>query len=93
MVERKVRVVNEKGLHMRVAGSFCEQALKFKSVIEIHLDSDKILNAKSMLSILSGGIVKGQEITIRCKGVDEEEALETICGYIAKGFGEKKENS
>ncbi|HQO06227.1 MAG TPA: HPr family phosphocarrier protein, partial [Fervidobacterium sp.] len=53
------------------------EAGKFKSDIYILKDGREI-NAKSILGILSMGARKGDEITIRISGEDEEQALSRL---------------
>ena len=49
---------------------------------------DRRVNAKSLLGVLSLGIVKGTEITLIANGSDEEEAVEARAALISADFGE-----
>jgi phosphocarrier protein len=49
---------------------------------------DRRVNAKSLLGVLSMGIVKGTTITLIADGADEEEALEGLSVLVNTGFNE-----
>ena len=73
MVSREVTVNNSVGLHARPATFFIQRANSFKSSIWVEKDERRV-NAKSLLGVLSLGIVKGTSITIIADGSDEEDA-------------------
>ena len=73
------------GLHARPATFFIQRANSFKSSIWVEKD-DRRVNAKSLLGVLSLGIVKGTDITIVADGADEEEALKTLISVIESNF-------
>lgn len=77
MVSRKVMVSNVSGLHVRPAGVLVKAAESCSSRIEIIYEHN-IINAKSLLNILSASIRKGEEIELRCVGPEEEADLEKI---------------
>ena len=87
MVTKLVKIVNPTGLHMRPAGILCREAVKFKSKITFDYDGNNA-NAKSVLSVLGACIKAGDEITLKCDGPDETEALEHLVDYIANGLDE-----
>lgn len=87
MVCKEVVVKNEKGIHLRTAGVFCEEALKFKSHIEIRREG-KTLNGKSVLGLLGAGVRCQDSIEILCDGPDETEALRTLSKLVESGLGE-----
>ena len=74
MLSRDVTIVNEVGLHARPATFFIQKANTYKASIWIEKE-DRRVNAKSLLGVLSMGIVKGTAITLIADGVDESEAL------------------
>ena len=49
---------------------------------------ERRVNAKSLLGVLSLGIVKGTPITIIADGSDEEEAVAALTALIASDFAE-----
>ena len=87
MISCDVTIKNNVGLHARPATFFIQTANSYKSSICVEKD-DRRVNAKSLLDVLSLGIVKGMTITLIADGTDEEEALEGLCTLIDSGFVE-----
>lgn len=85
MIEKKVVVKNETGIHARPAGLIVREASKFKSNLTLIKD-DKEYNAKSIMSLMTMAAACGQEITVRADGEDEEEALARISEIIMSGL-------
>jgi phosphocarrier protein len=77
MLSRDVKIVNEVGLHARPATFFIQKANTFKSSIWIEKE-DRRVNAKSLLGVLSMGIVKGTVVTLIADGEDETTALDGL---------------
>ncbi len=77
MVSGKVVAKNQIGLHARPATAFVQKANEFKSSIWIEKD-ERHVNAKSLLGVLSMGIVQNTEVTVIADGVDEEAALAAL---------------
>ena len=95
MYTQNVTINNEVGLHARPATFFIQKANEFKSGIWLEKDERRV-NAKSLLGVLSLGIVKGTTITLLADGADEKEAV-TAPGpgggrAVHKNFGKKKNN-
>ena len=80
-MQRDVLVKNPTGLHARPASLLVALAAKSKSKTTI-LFNNKTINAKSMLSLLGGGIRTGSQIVIVTEGEDEEATLDALCGLI-----------
>ena len=87
MVSQKVRIKNPTGLHLRPAGVFCKEAVKFKSRVTFRFHEGTV-NAKSVLSVLGARVKSGDEIEIICEGEDEENALAAVVKVIEDGLGE-----
>ncbi len=85
MISRDVKIVNTKGLHSRPATFFIQKANSFKSSIWV-VKGDCRVNAKSLLGVLSLGIVKDTVITIVADGNDEDLAVEGMCSLISSGL-------
>jgi phosphocarrier protein len=86
-MERNVKILNETGLHARPASLLVKAATPFSSEITIEF-KDNVFIAKSIMSILSAGLQKGDEIKIVAKGSDEKEAVEALVALINSKFGE-----
>lgn len=87
MFSKEVEVLNQVGLHARPATFFIQKANEFKSSVWVEKDERKV-NAKSLLGVLSLGIVKGTKINLIADGQDEEEAVVTLVNLIASNFTE-----
>ena len=87
MKQQDAVINNQVGLHARPATFFIQKANEFKSIIWIMKD-DRCVNAKSLLGVLSLGIVKGTTVTIKADGVDEEEAVKALVDLINYDFTE-----
>lgn len=87
MISREVTIKNNVGLHARPATFFIQKANTFKSSIWVERE-DRRINAKSLLGVLSLGIVKGMTITIIADGQDEEEAVEGLAALVDTDFNE-----
>jgi len=87
MLTREVTINNQVGLHARPATFFIQKANEFRSSIWIEKEDRKV-NAKSLLGVLSLGIVKGTSVSIVADGSDEKEALNTLATLIASDFTE-----
>ena len=85
----KEAVVNTQvGLHARPATFFIQKANEFKSSVWVEKGSRRV-NAKSLLGVLSLGIVKGTAIQIIADGADEEEAVNALVELIGSDFAEQ----
>ena len=87
MVTKEVVINNQVGLHARPATFFIQKANEFKSSIWIEKE-DRRVNAKSLLGVLSLGIVKGTAVNLIAGGNDENEAISTLSDLIASDFSE-----
>jgi phosphocarrier protein len=85
MISRDVTIQNNVGLHARPATFFIQKANSYKASIWVEKD-DRRVNAKSLLGVLSLGIVKGMTVTLIADGSDEAEALDGLAELIATGF-------
>ena len=88
MFVREVMVQNQVGLHARPATFFIQKANEFKSSIWIEKEERRV-NAKSLLGILSLGIVGGTSIKSIADGADAEVAVEALVDLVTNGFSEQ----
>lgn len=77
MVIKEVVVRCESGLHNRQATYFVQKANEFESGIWLEIDNRK-MNAKSLLGIMSLGIITGANVTLSASGIDEQEAVDAL---------------
>ena len=87
MYVKDVMVQNQVGLHARPATFFIQKANEFKSSIWIEKEERRV-NAKSLLGILSLGIVGGTAIRIIADGADEQVAVDSLVELVESGFSD-----
>ena len=87
MYIKDVVVQNQVGLHARPATFFIQKANEFKSSIWVEKEERRV-NAKSLLGVLSLGILGGSTIRIIADGADENEAVEALAKMVLSGFAE-----
>lgn len=88
MLKKEVTITNNIGLHARPATFFIQKANTFKSSVWIEKDERKV-NAKSLLGVLSLGIVQGMTIAIVADGSDEADAVNGLVDLIQNGLNEQ----
>lgn len=77
MFNKEIIVRCESGLHNKQATYFVQKANEFECSIWVEVDSRK-MNAKSLLGIMSLGIVTGTTVTLAATGPDAEEAVNAL---------------
>ena len=87
MFVKDVLVQNQVGLHARPATFFIQKANEYKSSVWVEKEERRV-NAKSLLGVLSLGIVGGTAIRIIADGADEEQAVNGLVELVESGFSE-----
>ena len=85
MITRNITIKNTVGLHARPATFFIQKANSYKCSIWVEKD-DRRVNAKSLLGVLSMGIVQGMTVTLIADGADEAEALNSLEALVDSEF-------
>jgi phosphocarrier protein HPr len=89
MLERRVTVINDLGLHARAAAQVVKTSRLFHSRITLtHSVSGVSANAKSILSLLYLAASKGVTVIIVTDGDDEAAAIDAVEKLFLEGFGE-----
>ncbi len=87
MIEEKVTIINNAGLHTRPAATIVKIASKFKC--EFFLNKDGLhINGKSIIGVMTLAAEKGSEITLIFDGEDEQQAAQEVVDYFKRGFDE-----
>ena len=87
MFVKEVTVQNHVGLHARPATFFIQKANEFKSSIWVEKEERRV-NAKSLLGVLSLGIIKGSTIDLIADGTDEKDAVDALVELISSDFAD-----
>ena len=85
MMEREVVIGHRLGLHARAAARLVQLSERYQSKIQLFRSEqgkDVTADGRSILSILFMAAGFGARVTVRADGVDEVEALESICEYL-----------
>ena len=77
MFTKEVVVRCESGLHNKQATYFVQKANEFDSSIWLESDNRK-MNAKSLLGIMSLGVVTGSVVNLIASGPDAEAAVNAL---------------
>jgi phosphocarrier protein HPr len=88
MVQKTITITDHTGIHARPATLLVNKAGGFNSDLTIEYKG-KSVNLKSIMGVMSLGIPKDVEITIKAEGPDEQEAIDAIYTLIKQaGLGE-----
>ena len=83
MLERKVVVRLNEGLHARPATQFVKLARSYVSDVEV-VRGGKTANAKSSVKLMLLGVKEDEEIVVRANGADEAAAVDALCQYAGQ---------
>ena len=86
MQKTKVEVINNAGLHARAASKLVELTSTY--CYDIQIGPHKMVDGKSILSLMMLAAVKGTELNVEVDGGDEEQAITSIVALINDRFGE-----
>ena len=87
MVSKEIIVRNQVGLHARPATFFIQKANEYKATVWVEKEERRV-NAKSLLGVLSLGVIGGTKIKLMADGVDEVEAVDSLVKLVESGFAE-----
>ena len=80
MIEREIQVLAS--LEARPAALFVQTASQFTSSIYLKMDN-KTINAKSIMGVISLGVLDNQSVTIIAEGQDEEQAVDKLERFLS----------
>ena len=87
---KKLKIVNDLGLHARSAARIVELAKQYKSRLYLKKDGHEEVDGASILSILTLACPKGTEIEARAIGEDSSELMKKLSMLFKNKFGESK---
>ncbi len=77
LIEKKITIQNEQGLHARPAAIFVQIANKYESDIAVKKGRQEV-NGKSIMGLLTLAAEKGTKLHIKVNGPDAKEAIEEL---------------
>ena len=83
MFTKEVIVRCESGLHNRQVTYFVQKANEFRSSVWLESENRR-MNAKSLLGIMSLGIVTGAVVTLSAEGTDAEDAVNALDAMLQR---------
>ena len=87
MIRTQVTIINKLGLHARAAAKFVGCASAFSSRIQAGRDG-KLVDGKSIMSVMMLAAGKGTVLDLHIEGKDEEDALAALQALIENRFDE-----
>lgn len=92
MIETTLTVTHGVGLHARPASLFVQMAKKSGSKVTIrNLTADgKPVDAKSIIMVLTLGVMQNHQIHITAEGPDEADIIQNLTNLVKSNFGESK---
>ena len=87
MIRKELVITSPEGLPSRAAVLLVQVACKFDSRIRIEQGA-KVINAKSMMGVLSLGVPENGPILLCVDGDDEQQAMTALTRLISSGFTE-----
>ncbi|MBN2483782.1 MAG: HPr family phosphocarrier protein [Candidatus Omnitrophica bacterium] len=81
--EEKIIVNNAHGLHARPAALFVQITNKYDSAVWLKKE-EEIVDAKSIIAILSLGIQRGSAVTLIVEGDDAQDAFKELKEFLEK---------
>jgi len=90
MTEITIQVKHKSGLHARPASLFVQAAAKFSSHIKVKnlTTNGEFVDAKSIIMVLTLGVMQDHKVVIQADGADERPALDALSALIKTNFGD-----
>ena len=87
MLREEIQISNQLGLHARASAKLTQLASNYACEVWMEKAARRV-NAKSLLGVLSLGIVGGTTIRIIADGADEQLAVDGLVKLVNSGFSE-----
>ena len=88
MLTRQMEVLNELGLHARVASRIVREARRFESSVCVQKQG-KSYDLKNVTGVITVNAKRGDVLTVAFDGADEQGAAEAMETLFNNKFGEK----
>lgn len=91
LVERRVQIVNRKGLHARASAKLARLAMTLPAQVYV-VRNGETANAHSIMDLLMLAAHQGSEVEVRASGPDAGPSVDAVCAMIEDGFGENDDD-
>ena len=81
MIKKPITIHLSTGLEARPVAQLVQVASQFNSEIYVEVGKKKV-NAKSIMGMMTLGLIAGQSITVEADGADEDQAVSEIEKYL-----------
>jgi len=88
MITSTITICNKAGLHARAASRMVAVTSSFNCTVKV--GQDKLVDGKSILSLMMLAASKGTVLNIIIDGEDEESALEAVTALVNNRFDESE---
>lgn len=88
MVEKLLTVKNRAGIHARPAAIIAQAANKFECEVTLSRE-DTVVNAKSIMGVITMAAGYNTVLTLKTEGSDEKEAADSIVALFDSKFEEE----
>ncbi|GEQ97688.1 HPr kinase [Iodidimonas gelatinilytica] len=86
-IEKRVELVNSRGLHARASAKFVKTAENFNATISVEKDGISVCGT-SIMGLMLLAAARGDHVLLRASGDQAHEALEALSELIADRFQE-----
>jgi phosphocarrier protein len=88
-VERKVDVINERGMHARASAKFVKLAAEFDAEITVSRDGQTV-DARSIMGLMMLAAGPGSSIELKAEGPDAAAAVTALAALVEQRFDEER---
>ncbi|WP_071871993.1 HPr family phosphocarrier protein [Atopomonas hussainii] len=88
MPSTDILIINKLGLHARAAAKLVGVATQFQAKVSVGRNAEKLVDGKSIMSVMMLAAAKGSTLHVRTEGNDADQALEAVIGLINNRFDE-----
>lgn len=81
MIKKSMTIGLSDGLEARPIAMLVQTATKFSSTVYLDVENKRV-NAKSIMGMMSLGLLNGDNITVEVNGEDEEKALKAMEEFL-----------
>lgn len=86
MIRKRITITNKAGLHARAASKLAAICGRFSC--DVRIGDERMVDGKSILSLMMLAANKGTELDVVADGDDEKDAVEAILQLVNNRFDE-----